>query len=126
MHRSGLGGIIIDCQTDDPERAARFWSKALGYGIKPRAPDGDPDYVELDVPEGRPYIEVQRVAHPSRVHLDIKTDDLDAEVSRLEQLGARALERIKHWCVMEAPSGQRFCVVQLYAGEERGALNCWE
>ena len=57
-------------------------------------------------------IEVQAVDHPSRVHLDIETDDIDAEVLRLEGLGAKKVEQVKGWWVMEAPTGQRFCVVR--------------
>jgi hypothetical protein len=54
--------------------------------------------------------QVQSVAHESRVHLDIETDDIDAEVARLVKLGAREVERNKTWVVLEAPTGQRFCV----------------
>ena len=64
--------------------------------------------------------------HPSRVHLDIKTDDLDAEVERLEHLGARRVQKVKHWWVMEAPSGHRFCVIPLYPGQDIGTLNVWK
>ena len=46
-----------------------------------------------------------------RPHLDIETDDIEAEAERLERLGARKIERLPRWWVMEAPSGQRFCVV---------------
>jgi hypothetical protein len=57
-------------------------------------------------------IEVQIVDHPSRVHLDIEADDIDAEVRRLEKLGAKRMQQIQSWWVMEAPTGQRFCVVR--------------
>jgi hypothetical protein len=57
------------------------------------------------------HIEVQKVDHDSRVHLDIETDDIEAEVNRLEELGARRIADIRSWVVMEAPTGQRFCVV---------------
>ncbi len=56
-------------------------------------------------------IEVQRVSHPSRVHLDIETEDIAAEVARLEKLGAKQVGPVKRWVVMEAPTGHRFCVV---------------
>ena len=52
------------------------------------------------------------MTHPSRVHLDIETNDVEAEVRRLEQLGAKRVEAIRSWWVMEAPTGQRFCVVR--------------
>ena len=38
MHRSRLAGFIIDCQTDDLEQAAQFWSAALGYAAASRRP----------------------------------------------------------------------------------------
>jgi hypothetical protein len=52
------------------------------------------------------------VSHASRVHLDIETDDIDAEVRRLEKLGAKRVQAVHDWWVMEAPTGQRFCVVR--------------
>ncbi len=55
---------------------------------------------------------IQRVEHESRVHLDIESDDIDAEVVRLQGLGAKPIERVRTWVVMEAPTGQRFCVVR--------------
>ena len=54
---------------------------------------------------------LQQVEHASRVHLDIESDDIEAEAARLEKLGAKRIERLEHWVVMEAPSGQRFCVI---------------
>ena len=52
------------------------------------------------------------MSHPSRVHLDIETDDIEAEVRRLEKLGAKRVRAVRTWWVMEAPTGQRFCVVR--------------
>jgi len=47
-------------------------------------------------------------------------------VARLEALGARRLGNVQSWCVMEAPTGQRFCVVQnTSAGFDRKA-NRWD
>jgi predicted enzyme related to lactoylglutathione lyase len=125
MHQSGLGGLIIDCRTDDLDGEAQFWSKALGYEIRPSDDPDDANYVVLDTREGDPYIELQTVEHPSRVHLDIKTDDLEAEVQRLEQLGATRVKKVKHWWVLEAPSGHRFCVIPLHPGQKVGRLNRW-
>jgi len=47
------------------------------------------------------------------VHIDIETDDIEAEVARLEQLGATIDKRMERWVVMRAPTGQRFCVVRV-------------
>jgi predicted enzyme related to lactoylglutathione lyase len=111
MHKSRLAGFIIDCHTDDLGAAADFWTKALGVPPKTRSSVADGNYVTLDMPSDEPHIEVQKVSHPSRVHLDIESDDVQAEVKRLEALGAKKIASVQDWCVMEAPTGQRFCVV---------------
>ena len=126
MHHSGLGGLIIDCKTDDLDREAEFWSRALGFAIRPSDDPDDEGYAILDTRDGEPYIEVQSVDHPSRVHLDFKTDDLEAEVSRLERLGATRVKKVKTWWVMQAPSGHRFCVIPLHPGQNIGHLNTWD
>lgn len=110
MHRSRLGGIIIDCQTEDLEFAGSFWSAALG--LDTGRDEVEQGYIKLHTDPGEIHVEVQKVEHSSRVHIDIETDDIEAEVRRLESLGARRIEFVRRWCVMEAPTGQRFCVVQ--------------
>jgi predicted enzyme related to lactoylglutathione lyase len=112
MHRSKLAGFIIDCKTDNLDAAADFWSAALGLPKKPSQDPAENKYVHLDSGPRGLHIEVQQVSHPSRVHLDIEADDIEAEVARLEALGAKRLEKVRTWVVMEAPTGQRFCVVR--------------
>ena len=113
-HRSRLAGFIIDCQTGDLDAAADFWSQALGCRVADRdAGDGTAEYQRLGDTPADLHIEVQKVAHPSRVHLDIEADDVDAEAARLEALGAKKVAFVKRWWVMEAPTGQRFCVVRM-------------
>ena len=70
---------------------------------------------------------VQKVDHESRIHLDIETDNLDAEVKRLEALGAKRVAFVRRWWVMEAPTGQRFCVVNPQRGslENAPGVNVW-
>ena len=123
MHRSRLAGFIIDCQTQDLEAAARFWSAALGLKLRPAVPD--PLYRTLDTAPEEVHLEVQQVAHPSRVHLDIEADDIEAEVRRLEELGARRIGPVKSWYVMEAPTGQRFCVVKVQRADFAAKANTW-
>ena len=126
MHRSRFAGIIIDCKTDDLDAAADFWSEALGYPRKGRQ-EGDGDiYATLLPPERETYVEIQQVKHDSRVHLDIEADDIEAEVARLEALGARRLEQIRDWWVMQAPTGQRFCVVPPANKHFSATANTWE
>ena len=112
MHRSRLGTIVIDCQTQDVGSAAAFWSQALGWETRPLADPADANYRAFAGPPDQPTVLVQAVSHPSRVHIDIETDDIEAEVARLEKLGAVRVQFVKRWWVMEAPTGQRFCVVR--------------
>jgi hypothetical protein len=125
MHKSRLSGFIIDCDTDDLEAAAAFWSAALGAPPREASDDDDDKYVGLDVPDGEPYVEVQKVSHGSRVHIDIEADDIEAEVARLEELGARRISDIRSWVVMEAPTGQRFCVVPVVRAGFDEKANSW-
>ena len=129
MHRSRLGSLIIDCRTGDLDAAAAFWSRALGCPVAPGTPADDPadaNYVQLETAPNELVLEVQKVDHDSRVHIDIETDDIEAEAERLEKLGAKRLARIRTWLVMEAPTGQRFCLV----GPQRSAFeteaNVWD
>ena len=112
MHKSRLGNVVIDCRTEDLDGAAEFWSKALGYEVQRRVGPGDENYRALVNPPTQPKLPLQRVTHQSRVHLDIETDDVEAEADRLVSLGARRVEKIRNWQVMEAPTGHRFCVVR--------------
>jgi Glyoxalase-like domain len=57
---------------------------------------------------------------PPRVHLDIHTDDLDAEVARLERLGAQRVQRVQTWWVMRDPAGLPFCVLPTSPGSRGG------
>jgi predicted enzyme related to lactoylglutathione lyase len=126
-HRSRLAGFIIDCNTDNLDAAADFWSQALGVTIADRdAGDETAEYQVFGNTPGDLYIEVQKVAHPSRVHLDIESDDIDAEAARLEKLGAKKVAFVKRWWVMEAPTGQRFCVVRMKDPEIRSTPKTWD
>jgi hypothetical protein len=71
------------------------------------------------------FLLLQRVEHEPRVHLDIQADDLEAEVARLEKLGAKRDLFRKRWWVMQAPTGHRFCVVRQQPAKERVAPNTW-
>lgn len=127
-HRSRLAGFIIDCKTDSLEDAAAFWGAALGATVVDPNEDGANKYAVLGDTPSDLHIEVQRVEHPSRVHLDIETDDIEAEVKRLVALGAKEVSRPHggRWVVLEAPTGQRFCVIRMRNPEKGAALNTWE
>jgi predicted enzyme related to lactoylglutathione lyase len=123
MHKSRLAGFIIDCRTEDLDGAADFWSRALGLTVRAEQEGGA--YVNFERWSGL-HIEVQKVEHESRVHLDIETDDIEAEVLRLEGLGAKRVAKIRTWWVMEAPTGQRFCVVRPQGPELGREGNVWD
>lgn len=125
MHRSRLGGLIIDCQVAALEESGAFWSRALGLPIAPSDDPEDADYIRLAPAPDELAVEVQRVEHESRVHLDIETDDIPAEVRRLEALGARKVAEIKRWVVMEAPTGHRFCVVPVQRADFEAKATVW-
>ena len=107
--------IVLDCA--DPESLAPFWAEALGYRIQGAR---DP-YVAL-VPQvgDAPRFILQRVPEPrpgkNRMHVDIKTPDMEAEAERLEKIGAARLvgspESGGDWVVMCDPEGNEFCVCQ--------------
>jgi len=125
-HRSRINGILIDCNVDDIQNAAQFWAEALGRSVNPDHPGTRGDYVMLEDRPDQISIQVQRVSHESRVHIDIETDDIPAEVARLEKLGATVDKRLERWVVMRAPSGQRFCVVRVQRDGFEADANTWE
>ena len=124
-HKSKLCGFIIDCRTDDLGAAAEFWGRALGMEIRPLPAEEGEKYVRLVDRNSELHIEVQKVDHPSRVHLDIEADDIEAEVKRLEALGAKRVAQVHSWCVMEAPTGHRFCVVRRSSASFDAQANEW-
>src|SRR6516164_4046235 len=105
MHYSRLCALLIDCRTSNIDEAALFWAQALGRAVDPGHPGTRGNYRMLETPPDEPIIEIQRVEHESRVRLDIETDDIPAEVRRLERLGATVVDRLERWVVMQAPTG---------------------
>lgn len=118
-----VGSVVI--RVSDLDGQLAFWTAALDY--VPREPIGD-DFALLHPRDGA-GVSVSLDAVPSprvlppRIHLDLYADDQDAEVSRLESLGARRV----HWdrqpadsdyVIMEDPEGNRFCVID--AADWRG------
>ena len=104
--------IVIDCA--DPETLASFWAAALGYravGFR------DPYYLLLPAQRPFPPVILQRVSEPkqgkARIHFDLRVSDVDAEVRRLEGLGARRIDIGQgevEFVPMADPEGNEFCV----------------
>jgi hypothetical protein len=105
--------IVIDCA--DPQTLARFWAEALGY----RAVGfGDPYFLLLPAERAYPPVILQRVPEPkrgkARIHFDLRVSDVDAEVRRLEALGAVRIDVGQGddvaWIPMADLEGNEFCV----------------
>jgi predicted enzyme related to lactoylglutathione lyase len=119
-------GLVLDCT--DPEALGAFWAQALSLERLGSAGN----YVLLaSASEALPKLLLQRVADPkatkNRMHLDIESPDVDAEVDRLVGIGARRLEqgaRVEHgsrWVIMTDPEGNEFCVCDGGSGGSGGA-----
>jgi hypothetical protein len=125
-HRSRLCQVIVDVPPADYERETDFWSAALGR--EPHRPTSYPEYAEFGEITPGILFDVQSVGESTpRVHLDLETDDVEAEVARLAALGATELSRPDVWVVMQDPAGTVFCVVpvQVRASFEAHATT-WE
>ena len=77
---------------------------------RPRAAEGGvvPDLLFLKVPEAKSL--------KNRLHIDLRPDDQQAEVSRLEALGAVRVSVGQTaevtWVVLADPEGNEFCVLR--------------
>lgn len=107
MHRRRLFGIYLDTPRASAPEAVTFWSAALG--ATPYVEDES--YTRLTGAHDGIAIEVQAVDDEPRYHLDIETDDVEAEAARLIALGATVVARPPGWFVLRAPSGHLLCVV---------------
>ncbi|HWM88790.1 MAG TPA: VOC family protein [Kofleriaceae bacterium] len=108
MHRSRLTQILIDCSESTYDKGIAFWSGALGLEVV----EDDERYTALKARDGQVRVALQRVPDESAYHLDIETDDVEAEVARLEKLGAVRKYKKHTWWVMRAPTGHDFCVIR--------------
>ena len=125
MHRSRFCTLMIDCHSATMDDGVQFWSQALGLPVQ-RSADAASAYVGLGGHCTGLQVSLQRIGSNSRFHLDIETDDVEAEVQRLEKLGARRHEHVNAWWVMEAPSGHYFCVVPVQSDDFLAQAHVWE
>lgn len=123
MHRSRFCAIGIDCPSDVRDSTEKFWAGALGGTVR-REPD-DPAYSTVAAVAGRDVF-VQEIDGNARVHLDIETDDVEAEVARLERLGATRHRKVHSWWIMRDPAGLVFCVVPPQTPDFPGDAAVWD
>ena len=111
MHRILLREAVIDVPSAGLDATVRFWAGAL-YGSPRRLVD-HPEFTALDGAASLPHVGFQDIGPTAaaRVHLDIETDDIEAEVSRLTDLGAVIEQRHQHWVVLRDPAGLLFCLL---------------
>jgi hypothetical protein len=110
VHYSRLSDVVIDVPAGDHDSEIAFWNAASGE--LPFQLGRHPEYHRMKLARQDFGLLIQRLGDgPGRVHLDIHTDDLDAEVSRLESLGAERIQQVHTWWIMRDPAGLLFCVV---------------
>jgi hypothetical protein len=122
-----LADIVFDCER--PASLARWWASTLdGYRVAPydsaeleRLRDmgvfdleDDPSVVvEPTLGAGPRYLFIrvpERKRHKNRLHLDLSSDDLEGEITRLLDRGAVELYRIDANVTMADPEGNEFCI----------------
>lgn len=109
MHRSRLYGLFIDTPTGQAPAAVTFWAAALG--VTPQENPDEPEFTTLAGAVPGLAVDVQAVGDAPRYHLDIETDDVDAEIARLLGLGAMVETGHPDFSVLRAPGGHLVCVV---------------
>ena len=110
MHRIMLREVIIDVPAARFEAVTTFWSAALAATPHPLP---DEPFVGLRGAASLPHVATQDIGDDPtpRYHLDIETDDLDAEIARLEALGATVRARYDEYAVLVDPVGLLFCLL---------------
>ena len=116
MHRSRVYAVIIDVPGEEAERATRFWSAALG--VPARALPGEPQFTSLPGAVPGLAVAVQSVDDAPRIHLDIESDDPDAETARLLALGAEQIGSWQECRILRVPGGQVVCVLPVESDPE--------
>ena len=110
MHRILLREVVLDVPADLLDAERDFWSQALATEAS-TVPD-HPEFVALRDPAALPVVGLQGIGDgPARFHLDIESDDVEAEVARLVRLGATEQGRHRSWVVLRDPAGLLCCVV---------------
>ena len=116
-HRSRVAVLLLDLPPEVHAAGTDFWSAATGNPVEPDMTD--PAWHRLGMIGGGLSLEVQRTGEgtPPRWHVDVETDDIPAEVARLEALGARRKADMGSFWQMTDPAGLVFCVVGIQTGE---------
>ncbi|GAB2996965.1 VOC family protein [Saccharothrix stipae] len=125
MHRSRVSALLIDTPQDRADQAAAFWSAALGATARPVP--SEEQFTSLHDAIPGLAVAVQAVDDEPRFHLDIETDDVEAETARLLALGATEVSRWLECRVLRAPSGHLMCVLPVHTdpAQFEAQANAW-
>ncbi len=118
MHRSRVCQFVID--VPDLDQGVAFWTAALDAEEEKTSEGSRHIYRRIRLPDSEIRILLQKTddhkTSKERMHLDLETDDVEAEVERLEKLGAvrwdHQQERGFDFWVLQDPWGNEFCVLQ--------------
>ncbi|HEX8495935.1 MAG TPA: VOC family protein [Actinomycetales bacterium] len=116
MHRSRLSTLLVDTPAEHAAASATFWAAALG--AMARSTPDEPQFTSLGSPLPGLTMAVQAVDDAPRLHLDLETDDLDAETARLVGLGAVEVDRWLDCRILRAPGGHVLCVIPRHSDPE--------
>ena len=102
----------------DPAALGQWWAEALGWVVVYQSESGDEFEIRPE-PDRMPGLDFVRLEEAkkakSRLHLDFRPDDQDAEVARLVAHGARRVDVGQgdeaSWVVLADPEGNEFCIL---------------
>jgi hypothetical protein len=103
---------VIDVPAEEHGRAAAFWGRALGWPLGDAWP-GHPELRSFVPPSGTPYVHLQAIDGPARVHLDLESEDSAETVRRAVELGADLVADHDRWRTLTSPGGLPFCVLDV-------------
>ncbi|WP_162529689.1 VOC family protein [Nocardioides caldifontis] len=123
MHRSRLHVVLLDSPAQVSDAEVSFWAGALGS--TPEVEEGTPFTVVAPLGSGMVLAHQRLGSGASRVHLDIETDDTEAEVERLEALGAERVGEYDGCVHLRDPAGLLFCVVPVQSEDFAEHATVW-
>jgi predicted enzyme related to lactoylglutathione lyase len=115
-HRSRLAAVLVDVPAADRPKAVEFWSAAFGTAGRPGVEHPEYHWFGEVTPGIIAMVQGTGDDKP-RVHFDVETDDIEAEVARLKGVGATEVQREGGWVVLRDPVGTTFCVVGIQVKE---------
>jgi glyoxalase superfamily protein len=110
---------VVDAPADRHAMLATFWSHVLDWPVGDPWPD-HPELRSFEPPRGEPYVHLQEIDGPARVHLDLESEDPAAAVARAVDLGAALVRETDDWRTLSSPGGLPFCVLEVGRHEAPG------